>query len=116
MRRPILWVYAFLAIAGAALPFSQALPWLAANGLDLPRFFRELFSTSLGAFFGLDVIVSACVLVVFSFRERAALFRELWWLPVLCTFTVGVSFGLPVLLLLKEAGPRQIPAVPGKAF
>ena len=95
-------VYLALALAGLILPYSQLLPWVAVHGLDLPLLVRELLATRPGAFFALDVLVSAVVLLVFIAHEgRARALRPLW-LPVAATCLVGVSCGLPLFLYLRE--------------
>jgi Protein of unknown function DUF2834 len=95
-------IYLCLCILGAVLPYIQFVPWLAAHGLDLPLFFQELFSTRIGAFFGLDVIVSALVLFVFIVTEGRRLSMRTSWIPVLATLAVGVSLGLPLFLYLRQ--------------
>lgn len=57
--------YLLLAIAGAVIPYSQFVPWVAEHGLDARGFALELFSTRIGAFFGLDVLICAVVLLAF---------------------------------------------------
>jgi hypothetical protein len=64
---------------GFALPYSQFVPWAMVHGLDVPLFFRELFSTHIGGFFGMDVIVSAIVLVLFVFIEGHRLGMQKLW-------------------------------------
>jgi hypothetical protein len=63
----------------------------------------ELFASRIGAFVGLDVIVSACVVVVWAFVERARRPMRLWRAPILATLLVGVSCGLPLMLYLTES-------------
>ncbi|WP_273185167.1 DUF2834 domain-containing protein [Hyphomonas adhaerens] len=100
--KPAVLVYALLAIAGAVLPLSQFLPWFMEHGLDVPRFVGDLFATRIGGFFGWDVIVSAVVLTVFILIEGRRIGLRYLWLPIACTFSVGVSFGLPVFLAMRE--------------
>jgi hypothetical protein len=95
-------LYLFLALIGAALPYSQFLPWLAEHGLNLPLFFSELFATRIGAFFGFDVLISAVVLIGFIQREGAKRGIRLLWLPIAATCLIGVSCGLPLFLYLRE--------------
>jgi len=95
-------VYLFLAVIGAVLPYSQFLPWVAAHGLDVPLMIRELFSTRIGAFFGLDVLVAAVALLAFISREGAARKMRRLWLPIGATCLIGVSCGLPLFLYLRE--------------
>lgn len=93
-------VYLVLCVLGAGLPLWQLVPWLAANGLDVPLLFRQLFSDRVGAFFGLDVIVSAVVLAVFVLAEGKRVRRG--WLALVATAAVGVSLGLPLFLYMRE--------------
>jgi predicted exporter len=68
----------------------------------MPLLFRELFCTRTGAFFGLDVLLSAIVLVVFIRRDGARLGMRMLWVPVVATCLIGVSCGLPLFLYLRE--------------
>jgi hypothetical protein len=96
-------VYIGLCLLGAVLPYSQFVPWLDAHGLDLSLFFSELFSTRIGAFFGLDVLVSALVLFVFMTAEGRRLGLKKLWLPAIATIAVGVSLGLPLFLYMRQS-------------
>jgi hypothetical protein len=98
----MLWLYLSLALAGTVLPFSQFLPWLAEHGLNVPLLITELFSTRMGAFFGLDVLVSAVVLIAFIRSEGARRKMVMLWLPIAATCLIGVSCGLPLFLYLRE--------------
>ena len=95
-------VYLVLCIAGTILPYWKLVPWIAEHGLNLPLLCAELFSTRIGAFFGLDVIVSAVVLFVFILTERRRLSVPRLWLPIAGVLLVGVSLGLPLFLYLRE--------------
>ncbi len=95
-------VYLILCVLGVALPYWQIAPWLAEHGLDLRLFFAQLFENRVGAFFGMDVFVSAAALLVFAGVEgRRLKFRGLWP-AALAVAGVGVSLGLPLLLYLRE--------------
>ena len=95
-------VYLLLCVIGVVAPYVQLLPWLAHHGLQLDVFVRELFATRIGAFFGLDVVVSAIVLFVFVSAERALLGIRHIWLPILATLLVSVSAGFPLFLYMRE--------------
>jgi hypothetical protein len=56
----------------------------------------------MGAFFGLDVLVSAVVVIVFIRREGARRKMGTLWLPIAATCLIGVSCGLPLFLYLRE--------------
>ena len=94
--------YLTLCALGVLLPYWQCAPWLWEHGLDLPLFFGELFENRVGAFFGMDVFVSAAALLVFAVGEgRRGGVRAAWPVAV-AVLAVGVSLGLPLLLYLRE--------------
>jgi len=84
------------------LPYSQFVPWLLEHGLNVTLFFLELFANRISAFFVLDVIVSAIVLIWFIQSEGKRLRVRLLWLPTIGTLIVGVSFGFPLFLFLRQ--------------
>jgi hypothetical protein len=95
-------VYLSLCILGAAIPYSQFVPWVMENGLHLGLLVRQLFANRISAFFGLDVLVSSAVLLVFMRVEGRLLRMRLRWLPIAGLCAVGVSLGLPLFLYLRE--------------
>ena len=95
-------VYLILCVVGTILPYWKLLPWVMEHGLNLSLLFQELFATRIGAFFGLDVVVSAIVLFVFIAKEGRRLAIALLWLPILGTLLVGVSLGFPLFLYLRQ--------------
>lgn len=95
-------IYVVLCLLGAVLPYWHFVPWLAQNGPNIPLFFQQLFANHIGAFFGMDVFVSAAALVVFILSERSRLGVRTWWLPLIAVLAVGVSLGLPLFLYLRE--------------
>ena len=96
------WAYLLLAVLGTVLPYSQFIPWLAEHGLNIRLMFTELFLGRVSAFFGLDAIVSALVLLVFIFSEGTRRKIGMLWLPVAGTCLIGVSCGFPLFLYLRE--------------
>ena len=108
--------YLVFCVLGLALPYSQFVPWVVAqHGIPLGLFMRDLFANRISGFFGMDVLVSAVVLIFFVRREGKRLSVRHLWLPIACTLTVGVSLGFPLFLYLREpalenTGPRSNPA------
>jgi hypothetical protein len=107
-------VYLILCVLGFALPYSQFVPWVLANGLHLKFFVQELFSNRIGGFFGLDVLVSAIVLFRFVSYEGKRVGMRRLWAPIVATLLVGVSLGFPLFLYLRELAleghPQEVPA------
>jgi TRAP-type uncharacterized transport system fused permease subunit len=97
-------VYLMLCVAGAVVPMLEFVPWTMEHGLNLPLMIQELFSTRIGAFFGLDVIVSAVAMFAFVLFERRRM--KVWWLPIVAALVVGVSCALPLALYLRAEDAR----------
>ncbi|MBN2335452.1 DUF2834 domain-containing protein [Candidatus Bathyarchaeota archaeon] len=101
-------VYLLLAALGLVLPYSQFMPFLVENGLDIGLMAQQLMANRVSMFFGLDVAVSAVVLVAMILMEGREAGVERLWVPVLATFTVGVSLGLPLYLYMKEQRKEKL--------
>jgi hypothetical protein len=95
-------LYLTLAVIGTVAPYARFVPWLIEHGLDLRLFVSELFSTRIGGFFGMDVLLSAVTLIIFIRREGSRRKLRLLWLPIGATCLIGVGCGLPLFLYLRE--------------
>lgn len=91
-------IYLALAVLGLILPYSQFVPFILENGLDVGLVINEITSSRISAFGWLDVVVSAIVVVVMVLEDKPTN----WWIPLVATFLVGPSCGLPLFLYLKE--------------
>ncbi|MCB9135513.1 MAG: DUF2834 domain-containing protein [Anaerolineales bacterium] len=95
-------IYLALAILGVIVPYSQFIPWLMEHGLNLNLLFSEILASRLSSFAWLDVIVSAVALLVFIRNDKLNRSVPRLWLPIVGTLLIGVSFGLPMFLYLRE--------------
>lgn len=95
-------IYILMCILGTVLPMSILLSWIAEHGLDLLLLFEHIIKPKMGAFAWADVLVSAIVLIIFIMVEGNRIKMQKLWLPILATFCVGVSLGLPLFLLMRE--------------
>ena len=100
-------IYLLLCIAGFAAPYAVFLPWLAEHGLNGRLFLQNLFANRISAFFALDVVVSAVVLLRFSALESRRLRLHSRWIVLAATLLVGVSLGFPLFLYLRERQLEQ---------
>jgi hypothetical protein len=107
-------IYLLLCVLGVVLPYSQFVPWVMENGLHVGLLFRQLFANRAGGFFGMDVLVSSAVLVVFMRMERKRLAIRFPWLPIVGLCAVGVSFGLPLFLHFRESALEAIEQAAGQ--
>lgn len=103
-------LYLALCLIGTVLPLAAFYPFVRDHGLDLPLFFEQLFSTPVGAFFGLDVIVSSVVLWIFVLSEGPRAGVRHLWSPIVANLAVGVSLGLPLFLYLREVARDRSPS------
>jgi len=94
--------YLVCCLLGLVLPYAQFVPWLLEHGLNVALLVRELFANRISAFFAMDVIVSAIVLIWFIQSEGKRLRVRFLWLPTVGTLVVGVSFGFPLFLFLRQ--------------
>ena len=99
-------IYSLLFVIGTFVPLMQFWPWFGENGLNIRLYCSELFSTRIGALFGLDVMISAVVLLVFTWLETTRLKMKnagsILATVVLATLLAGVSSGFPLFLYLRQ--------------
>ena len=96
------YLYLFLCVLGTGLPFSKLLPFLAEHGFNISLMIEQLFANQISAFFGLDVIVSSMVFWVFVLTEGRRQQMKHLWIFLVCNLAVGLSFGLPLFLYMRE--------------
>jgi hypothetical protein len=99
---------------GFVVPYAYFVPFVLANGLNIPLLISQLFANQISAFFGADVIVSSLVLWAFIYQETRNYMIPLWWVCVIANLAVGVSLALPLFLWLRQIQlekTRQGPAV-----
>ena len=99
MRKSLM--YLVFSLVGFILPYSQFVPFLLEHGLSVGLMIDLMFVNRISAFFSLDVLVSAVVLLLFIVSDGKKL-GTLRVVPILGIFLVGVSLGLPLYLYLKS--------------
>jgi len=97
------WLWLALAVWGAVHPMSWFLAWFAQNGFDLMGMVDAWHANAASSGLVWDLTIAAIVLTIWVIVESAGTsnWRGLWAIPA--TFLVGVSFGLPLYLLLRRA-------------
>ncbi|MBD9468387.1 DUF2834 domain-containing protein [Pseudoxanthomonas sp. PXM01] len=101
-------IYLVLCVIGAALPLSQFIPWLSANGINMPLLLQQAIATRVSAFAWADVLVSGIAVLLFIAVEGRRLAMPRLWIPAACML-VGPSLALPGFLLMRE---RHLAAAP----
>ncbi len=95
------FVYLILCIAGTVLPLAQFVPWLSANGLNMPLLLQQAISNNIAAFAWADVLISGLATIALICAEGQRLGMRRLCLP-LSTIVVGPSLALPLFLYLRE--------------
>ena len=91
-----------LSVLGIMIPFGALIPWLLNNGLDLVALFNAAIANPISIVAWLDVLVAALVLLTFIVADSKRHKVKYHWLAIIGTLVVGVSFGFPLYLYLKE--------------
>ena len=91
-------MYLALAAVGLILPYSQFVPFLLENGLNISMIVTEITGYRLSAFAWLDVVVTAVVIITLILDEKKL---KNWWIPVAATLLIGPSCGLPLYLYMR---------------
>jgi len=95
-------IYLTLAFIGLLLPYYVLFKFLVANGLDMPLLIGQLFANSISTFFAVDLVISIIVFWIYMMAEAHKLEMKNWWLYILASLTVGLSFALPLFLYFRE--------------
>lgn len=93
-------IYLGFAVLGLFIPYSQFVPYIIEKGLNIMQIIMEISGSRIAVFGWLDVLISSVVLIVMILEDKDNIRK--WWLPVIATFTVGVSCGLPLFMYLKD--------------
>lgn len=100
-------LYALACVAGAAAPLAFLAAFLVDEGVDPRAFLDQVAASDLSLMAWADVVVAGLVVVALAVVEGRRGLRR-WWAPVAATAVVGPSLGLPLLLLLREQGSRDL--------
>jgi len=94
--------YLILTFLGILLPYGALVPWLITNGLDIGLLLNDAVVNPISIMAWLDVLVGAIALIGFILVDGYRHKVKYRYFAVLGTLSVGVSFGLPMYLYLKE--------------
>lgn len=95
-------IFLVLAILGLILPYMQMLFFIQKHGFDMFKLFSDLFATNSTAFFGYDLLIAAIASVIFMIFESKRLKMKNAWIPIASVFLIGLAFGLPLFLYMRE--------------
>jgi phosphoglycerol transferase MdoB-like AlkP superfamily enzyme len=95
-------IYFIFAVLGLVLPYYFLISFLSENGLNLALIIQELFANKISTFFAIDLIISIIVFWFYLYHEATTRKMKNWWVYILASLTVGLSFALPLFLYFRE--------------
>jgi hypothetical protein len=95
-------IYLILAVIGIILPMSQFIPAAAEGSFSVAGMAAEMTATRTVTGIALDFLVAVAAGFTFGLFEIRRLKIRRWWIPLIGTFFIGFSFGLPFFLHLRE--------------
>lgn len=95
-------IYLILAVIGFLGPYYFFIQFLAQNGLDLGLMIAQLLANPISTFFALDLLITAIVFLIFSFRTAREEKVPNWWIFLLFTLFIGPSFAFPLFLYARD--------------
>jgi len=96
------YLFLALAVAGIILPMSQFIPASLDGEFTVGGMFDAMFASRTIAGVSLDFTVVVVTAIVFGAFEAFRLRIRLAWIPLVGSFLIGASFGLPFFLYLRE--------------
>jgi hypothetical protein len=91
-----------LALLGLLIPYYFLFKFLSANGFDILLLVRQLFANDISSFFAVDLVISILVFWFYMFAEADKLQMKNWWIYLVASLTVGLSFPLPLFLYFRQ--------------
>ena len=98
--------YAAMCVVGI-LPWWPFFHWLQDNPFHILLFIHDAMENGVSAAGWLDLVITFFVLVAFIVVEGRRLAMNRLWLPILGSLLVGLSFGLPLFLWMREGYLNQ---------
>lgn len=96
------YIYPIFALLGLVVPYYFFISFLVEYGMDFQLFFDFLFANPISAFFTMDLVLAAMVTYVYLYRESRRIGIENWWIYVVLSLVVGLSFAFPIFLYARD--------------
>jgi uncharacterized protein DUF2834 len=96
-----------LTVVGFVVPNVMFGTFIGREGLDMGQFIGDPFRTLPAAQITVDILLVAATFLLWAGWESQRVGIERWWLVFPATFLVGLCFGAPLFLLLRERALRR---------
>ncbi len=99
-------------IVGFLVPNTMVIAFVVQNGVDIGGYFGHWAESLPAAQLAADLSISFLAFALWAAWEGRRLGMRTWWVPIPASALVGLCFGLPLFLLLRERAVRERPAHP----
>jgi putative Ca2+/H+ antiporter (TMEM165/GDT1 family) len=96
-----------LAIVGFLVPNTMVAIFFIDHGVDLSAYFGHWVESLPAAQLAADLIVAFVAFALWAAWEGRRIGMRTWWLPIPASLLVGLCFGVPLFLLLREGAVRE---------
>jgi hypothetical protein len=97
--RPVLLAFT---VIGFVVPNAMVVTYFARHGFDNQGYFQAWFDSLPAAQITIDAILTATAFSIWALWDSARHAIRLGWLVIPASVLVGICFGLPLYLLLRE--------------
>lgn len=109
MRERLLLV---IAIAGFVVPNAFVVAFLVDEGFELGSYFSLWTASIPSTQLLVDLAIASLAFFVWAAVDGPRTGVDRWWVCVPATLLVGLCFGLPLYLLMRERALNPVPASP----
>ncbi len=102
----------FIAIAGFVVPNAFVVAFLVDEGFELGSYFSLWTASIPSTQLLVDLVIASLAFFVWAAVEGPRAGIERWWVCIPATLLVGLCFGLPLFLWMRERTLRQVAANP----
>jgi hypothetical protein len=91
-----------LTVVGFLVPNTMVAVFMIDHGLELGGYFEHWFESLPAAQLVADLVIAAVAFAFWSVWEGRRLGMRAWWVAIPASLLVGLCFGLPLFLFLRE--------------
>ena len=96
-----------LTIVGFIVPNTMVIAFIVEHGLAVGGYVEAWFESLPAAQLAADLVIAFVAFAIWAAWEGRRLGMATWWLPVPASLFVGLCFGLPLFLFLRERAVRE---------
>jgi hypothetical protein len=96
-----------LTVVGFLVPNTMVIAFVVDHGVDIGGYLSEWFESLPAAQLVADLVIAAVAFVLWAAWEGRRIGMRAWWVPIPASLLVGLCFGLPLFLFLRERALRE---------